>query len=241
MTPEETAVGSAQTVSRLTSNFMIDMDTFVFAATKGFEDIDFYFAGRGGPLGEVDADVVTAALTFFNPETVRKAWENSAGVMSRAEAASTFAGCASTWADGHLADDALDWSQLGDLATQVVDAASPASAPLFAAWRTLPVPEDPKHRAVHQLNALRELRMARHGAAVVASGIDVADAVQHNTPYMMGIYGWPERELDADLGTRWDQAEALTNVATAADYAVLSEADAEQFVTLCLAANAAID
>jgi hypothetical protein len=87
---------------------------------------------------------------------------------------------------------------------------------------------------------LRELRMARHGAAVVATGLDVSDAVQHKTPWMMGIYGWPEREQPPEVAERWAQAEALTNRSTGADYAMLEGADAEDFVRLSTAANDAI-
>ncbi|OWY59045.1 hypothetical protein B7486_76695, partial [cyanobacterium TDX16] len=117
---------------------------------------------------------------------------------------------------------------------------SPAAAPIFAGWRELDVPKDDKHRAVHHLNGLRELRMARHGAAVVATGLDVADAVQHKTPWMMGIFGWPERELPAEVAERWAQAEALTNQSTAADYAVLDGDAGEDFVRLSAAAYDAI-
>jgi hypothetical protein len=190
-------------------------------------------------LGEVPADVVAASITFFNPDTVRAGWEGSADVMSRADAAAVFAGCARTWADGHLADD-VDWATLAELTDKVVGNASPAGAPVFAGWRELEVPTDPKHRAVHQLNALRELRMARHASAVVASGIDVGDAVRHRTPQMVGIFGWADQPVAEDVPARWEEAEALTNRATAGDYAVLDDAEAEQFVALCQAASSAV-
>jgi hypothetical protein len=241
MSPDEIAAATAPTVSRLTSAFMVDWDTFGYAGELGFQDIDFYFGGRLGVLGDVPGDVAVAAITFFAPETVVAAWDGAGKVMSRDAAAAAFAGQAYVWSDKHLADDAVDWARLADLATVVVDGASPASAPIFAGWRTLPVPMgNEKHRAIHQLNGLRELRMARHGAAVVAHGIAVQDAVQHKTPYMMSIYGWPERDLPDDIGVRWDQAEALTNRATGVDYAVLDAADAEDLVRLCAEATAAV-
>lgn len=239
MTPDETAAGTASAVSNLTSAFMLDMDTYAFAGEQGFNGIDFYFAGRGGVLGDVPADVVAASLAFFHPDTVAAGWEGSASVMSRADAAAAFAGCACTWADAHLGDD-VDWTRLGDVADVVIAAASPAAAPVFAGWRALPVPDNPKHRAVHQLNALRELRMARHAAAVVASGIDVGDAVRHRTPYMVGIFGWEERAVPDDVPARWDGAEALTTTATAHDYAVLDETQAQDLVRLCQAATASV-
>ena len=144
--------------------------------------MDFYGAGRGGVLGEVSADVVTAALVFFNPTVVEGAWEGSREVMPRAASAELFAGCLVTWAGAHLDDD-VDWARLAELAGKVVDNASIGGAPVFAGWRPLPVPR-PKAAALHQLNALRELRMARHGAAVTAVGLDVGAAVCHASPHM---------------------------------------------------------
>lgn len=241
MTPHDTAQATAIPVSRLTSNFMLDPETFTWAAEQGFQNIDFYFGGRLGVLGDVPADVAAAAITFFEPGVVAAGWEGSRAVMAPADAAVAFADQAYRWADEHLPDDAVDWVRLADLAGTVVDAASPAAAPIFAGWRGLDVPEgDAKHRAVHHLNGLRELRMARHGAAVVATGLDVADAVQHKTPWMMGIFGWPEREVSDEVAVRWEQAEALTDQATAVDYAVLDGTDAEDFVRLADAAYGAI-
>src|SRR5215203_3481414 len=155
------------TVTGLSSNFMLDGATYALGGEAGFNVMDFYAAGRAGVLGEVPADVVAAALVFFNPTVIEGAWEGSRAVMPRAAAAELFAGCLVSWADAHLGDD-VDWARLAELAGRVVDAASVAGAPVFAGWRRMPVPAGPKAAALHQLNGLRELRMARHGAAVTA-------------------------------------------------------------------------
>ena len=72
MTPEETAAACAPAVSGLAANFMLDPATYAAGAEAGFAGLDFYAAGRGGVLGHVDADEVTAAFTFFEPGTVRR-------------------------------------------------------------------------------------------------------------------------------------------------------------------------
>jgi len=55
----------------------------------------YYLAGRGGVLGDVDADVAQAALGFFEPSMVRKTWEAGVGVEgARASAARYGAACA---------------------------------------------------------------------------------------------------------------------------------------------------
>lgn len=239
MTGETTAEASAAAVSGMGSGFLLDPATYMAGAAQGFTGLDFYFAGRAGVLGEVDADLASAALVFFSPETVRTNWEQGAGVMPRVEASQALADCCATWADAHLADD-VDWDRLAELAGKVVASAPAAGAPLFAGWRRLPLPEDPKQRALHQMNVLRELRMSRHGAAVVAVGLDVADAVRHRSPAMLGIFGWPEASLPDGFAARWDDAERFTNVGSARDYAVLDDTEAADFVRLSEAALAAM-
>ena len=227
-------------VSGISANFMLDGATYAVGGDAGFNGMDFYGAGRGGVLGDVSADVVTAALVFFNPTVVEGAWEGSRDVMSRPAAAQLFAGCLVTWADAHLGDD-VDWARLAELAGKIVDTAPIAGAPVFAGWKALPVPTDPKAAAVHHLNALRELRMARHGAAVTALGLDVGAAVCHASPGMAPIFGWEGTEVGPEVPAVWDEAEALTNRATEHDYAVFDDAEAEEFAALCEAATAAVN
>ena len=117
MTPEETAAAAASATSTLTSRFMLDGETYKKGAELGFEGISFYAAGRGGVLGDVDADVVAAAFFFFNPETVRSAWDASAKVLPRHEAAAAFAECGYEWGRSHFPDD-LDAGRLAELAGQ---------------------------------------------------------------------------------------------------------------------------
>ena len=226
-------------VTGMSSNFMLDGATYAVGGDAGFNGMDFYGAGRAGVLGEVSADVVAAALVFFNPAVVEAAWEGSRDVMPRAASAELFAGCLATWADAHLGDD-VDWARLAELAGKIVDTASIGGAPLFAGWKALPVPTAPKAAAVHQLNALRELRMARHGAAVTALGLDVGAVVCHASPGMAPIFGWDGTAIPDDLPAKWDEAEVLTNQATEHDYAALSAQEADEFAALCEAAVAAV-
>ena len=234
------AAETAATVSGLSAGFILDPATYVHGAEQGYDGLDFYFAGRAGVLGEVDADVVVAALVFFHPDVVHAAWAGGAPVMQRGKAAVAFAGCGARWADEHLADD-VDWPRLAELAGKVVRGASPAGAPLFAGWRRLAAPADPKQAALHHLNGLRELRMARHAAAVVVSGLDVGDAVRHRSPGMAtGIFGWKDVPVDPGFAERWAAAEHLTDVASARDYDVLDATEAADFVRLAAAARAAV-
>ena len=229
---EQAARDCAAAVSGLAAAFMLDGATYARGGALGFNGIDFYAAGRGGVLGDVDADVVAAGFVFFNPQTVRNAWEAAGAVMPRAQAAAEFAACGHAWAEAHLSDD-LDVARLGELAGRVAAAASPAGAPVFAGWRALAVPASPKAAALHQCNALRELRMARHGSAVIVSGIAPADAVRHRSPQMVGAFGW-EGEVGVPDAVKvgWDAAEDATNRRFGADLEALDDAAQAELVAL---------
>jgi hypothetical protein len=237
---ETAAAASATPVSMIGSFFMLDGATYATAAALGFAGMDFYFAGRGGVLGSVAPDVVAAALVFFNPDVVRTNWESSAAVKPRDEAARDWAGCCAAWADAHVPDD-YDGARLTELAGRVVSSASPAAAPVFAGWRALPEPEDPRQLLIHRFNALRELRMARHGAAVVAHGVSVADAVRYKSPHMAGLFGWDGGVTDtAAVEAPWKAAEAATNKAVGQDLACLNAAERAAFVELSAELLAAV-
>jgi hypothetical protein len=239
MTPEEAAVASADAVSSLTSRFMLDMATYQYGASLGFDGMSFYTAGRGGVLGDVDAEIVTEAFVFFHPDQVRSNWESSADVMSRDKAAVEFANVAAKWAEDHLPDD-LDAATLASLAQKVAAAADATDAAVFAGWRQLTPPSSAKAAAVFHMNALRELRFARHGKAVLAQGIAPEAALWHRQPHMGPIFGWGDPvESSADLAAAWTTAEDETNAAMADALRVLSSDELDSFVTLANAANAA--
>ena len=225
---------TARAVHDVGAKFMLDMDMYVDAASLGYDGIAFYFAGRGGVLGEVDHDVVFEAFTFFPAETVQKGWESSASVEDRAASAKRFASYAARWATANIPDGTGDLTRLAELCGAVIDAADATSAPVFAGWRDLEEPEGERELVVHRMNALRELRAARHGAAVRAVGIEPVDAFMIRTPYLAAIFGWPEPTGEPDEATkaRWAEAEELTDQAFARDLAVLSDEELDELCAL---------
>ena len=236
MTPDETATAVASATAALTSRFMLDGATYARGAELGFEGMAFYAAGRGGVLGDVDADVVAAAFVFFSPDTVRAGWDSSAKVAPRHEAAAAFAECCHEWGRSRLPDD-LDAARLATLAGSIAAAASPAGAPVFAGWRALPVPTDAKAAAVHHMNSLRELRMAKHAVAVLAEGISAGDAVRMNTPHMAPLFGWTEPLADDAPTADWEAIEVKTNQLCAPIYLALTEDERAEFAALANAAS----
>ncbi|MFN8018445.1 MAG: hypothetical protein U0P45_10005 [Acidimicrobiales bacterium] len=242
MEPLEAAIASGDSVNGLGSHFMLDMGTYAYGNELGFAGMDFYIGGRGGPLGDVPGGVVAAAFVFLAPTFVAESWKRAGEVMPRAKAAAEFAGVGHRWAEDRLPDD-IDAGRLADLAGTMIAAASPACAPLFAGWIAMSEPsrDRPKALALHRINALRELRGAMHGAAVIAQGIHPQAAVARRTPFMLGIFGWPEPHPDGgDVRDDWKAAQAATERAMAPAYEALTPAERGEFVELVNAAQSAI-
>jgi hypothetical protein len=232
MTPEQAAHESRNAIVHTTSGFMFDAGFYAHGASLGFDEIDIYFAGRGGLLGDVPADVVAAALVFFAPDKVAAAWERSSGVMSRREAALELAGQCHRWAIEHLGGD-VDWNRCSELLGRIVASASVAGAPLFAGWRLLPEPDDPRALTLHRMNALRELRGGLHGAAVLTVGLTPLEAISVASPQLVGIFGYDEAIADtAPLAERWKLAEARTDRMAGRSYAVLDADERQELVDL---------
>lgn len=227
----QATIATADAVSAVGSHFMLAGDTYKAGAELGFAGLDFYVRGRGGVLGEVDADVVTAALAFFAPGHVRTQWETGRAVMPAVEAAGAFAAAAHAWAERHVPDE-LDSVRLAELAGRVVAGANVACAPVFAGWRALGAPTDPKQAALHHLNALRELRFALHAAAVTTAGLTPLQAMSLRSPQMIPLFGWDGPVEVAGLEPVWQAAEERTNQAFAPALDGLSESEREELVEL---------
>ncbi len=225
------ATATAAAVTQIGSHFMVAGATYQRGAALGFGGLDFYVTGRGGVLGDVDSDVVCAAFLFFEPTGLRAMWDQGRAVMPPAQAAGEFATCCHHWAEEHV-PDGLDVARLGDLAGKVISEARPAGAALFAGWRALAVPADPKARAVHQMNALRELRGGLHNATVIAAGLSPLQALSLKSPGMAPLFGWTELAEVDGLAATWDRAEANTNRAIAHAYEGLDETERTEFAEL---------
>lgn len=240
--PTEAARVSAQAIHDLGATFMLDPQTYVVGAELGYEGTGFYFGGRGGVLGDVSAVEVAEAFIFFPLETTTTNWEAAAKIESRDASARRFAEVAHQWARTHLAEGAVDYDRLGALAGKIIAAADGSNAPVFAGWRRLDEPSGSRELALHRINALRELRAARHGDAVKEVGLAPVDAFMVKTPYMAPIFGWatPEGPPSEEHKALWDRAEDLTNEYFGRDLAVLDPAELTEFCDLANAAFAAM-
>lgn len=245
MTPAEAASSVGRPIGLIGSRFMFDPSTYGTAAADGYSGLDFYFAGRCGVLGDVDADVVIAALGFFESANVRALWDQGRAVAGAAGAATRFGDACARWGRDHFGDD-VEYAELNLLAERIIAAAPVAGLPLFAGWRAMPIADDTKGGTCQRLNVLRELRGGAHLIAVVASGLTPFEAVLAKGGVANAqLFAYPEpypdvEELTARVTGAMEAAEQLTDRLVAPAFATLDDSERVRFVDLVHATRAAL-
>lgn len=219
---------------------MLDDATVAHGAELGMDQpLSFWLHGRAGVLGDVDADVVAAAVGFVAPGMVRTLWEDNAprGVTPR-DRAREYATCAGRWADRVWADvPTTDLDRVTELTARVVMLADASIGVLFAGWRRIELPPSPAGAAAVALNALRELRGGAHLIAVHAVGLGPHGAIMStDDPVRGGVagatrFGWPEPHPVGDPEHRAN-AEMLTTLIASHAYDRLGEAERTELVEL---------
>ncbi|APE35180.1 hypothetical protein BOX37_15870 [Nocardia mangyaensis] len=238
-----TAAAVKQQVLELGGAFMLSREARQFGTDTGVPGFHgAYTRGRGGVLGEVDADVVTAAFGFFEPACVRAAWESVP--LPADKAAAAYLNACQEFGRRKLA--AFEQSdRLAELLGRVVAAASPVAVPLFAGWRAMPVAEDGRGAVLQLTHVLRELRGGLHLLAVTAQGLTplqsvlIAGSPVSNGPNQARLLGWnePFETITDDQRARWTAAEAVTDALIAPCFEVLDADESAELVTLMTAAH----
>lgn len=241
MTPLAAAGALARPINRFGSKFMFDPATYVKGGEHGFSGLDFYITGRCGVLGDTDANVVNAALGFFDHTMVSTLWDQGRAVSTPAAAASLFAEVCADYGRDHFGAD-IDYRRLAELTRQVVSAAPIAAMSLFAGWREMPVPDDAKGAAAHLMNVLRELRGGAHLVAVVSSGLSPLEAVLCNGGIPNAqLFGHSDPYPDvANLDELLADAEQTTDEICALALTTLSDEERDQLVELVTTAYAGL-
>ncbi|MET0146798.1 MAG: MarR family transcriptional regulator [Ilumatobacteraceae bacterium] len=145
----------------------------------GFTDYwDTYFAGRAAPLGLTAAEVVDALFYNFAPGEVArhipKVWSTTtpeAALAARQE------GCAKALRrilGEHV--DSPAFARAGDLLLTAATSAPYEGRPMYAALRSLPIPDDVVARIFHAASLLREHRGDGHIAALMIEGVGGLEA-----------------------------------------------------------------
>jgi hypothetical protein len=235
LSSKETAAAVSRTIYNLGATWMLDDEVARHGKRHGHgEGLQFYFAGRGGVLGDVDAGVVTAAMGFWEPGLVRSMWDVGVAVAGAREAARQYAQVCAEWGDRHLAGF-HGGERLVELAEQLVDAADIAGLPLFAGWRAMPRPASGPARLVHLIHVLREMRGGMHLVAVTAAGLSPLQAIlASDGEGRAGFFGWGGDFPDVSrLIDRRREAEDDTDRLAAAVYErALSPSERAEFADL---------
>jgi hypothetical protein len=145
----------------------------------GFTDFwDTYFAGRAAPLGIVPAEVVDALFYNFAPGEVArhipKVWHTT---TPEAAIATRQQGCAAALRSilGELVDTP-EFERTADLLVAAATSAPVEGRPMYAALRSIPIPEDLVERLFHAASLLREHRGDGHIAALMVENIGGLEA-----------------------------------------------------------------
>lgn len=201
----------------------------------------YYVAGRGGVLGDVDADVVASAFGFFAPSLVRTMWERGVAVEGARAAARRYGDACAAFGRTRL-EGFAQVESLAALAGRVALGVDAAGLALFAGWRSEPLPDDAAGRAYFLLHVLRELRGSVHLVAVLASGLSPRDAVlATNGEEGAQRFGWEAPFPSVDRSAK-DSAERLTDdIMTRLCTSVLDDAGLARLATLVRDAQAHVD
>jgi hypothetical protein len=206
----------------------------------GLDGFRWYFIGRGGVLGDVEAPVVASAFGYFNPGLVDKMWSGARDKIAPRDAGRSYLACA------HDLGRAKFGSVEGlgafcEAAEAVLANAEPAALSLFAGLNAEPRADDLPARAMQLVATLRELRGSVHLVAVVASGVSVRAAHQIRRPDMVKGFGW-DGEIavtDADQA-KLAAADRLTDELMSRIWSVLDDSAAAHVVTTVTALQAAL-
>ena len=236
----ETVRAADAIVHDIGSKWMLDPAVSAHGKELGYGNpFAFYFAGRGGVLGDVDGSVVWSALGFFDAGVVRAMWDEGVAVAGAREAARRYARACTAWGEEHVPDD----PRLCELAERVADEADGSGLPLFCGWRAEPLPERGPGRLTQVLHVLRELRGGQHLVATTAAGLSPLEAVLvHEGEGKARFCGWQGDLPDcAHLGPRRTEAEEITDRLSAAVYErALSPAERAEFAALVQKAGSAV-
>lgn len=230
MDPREVMQATAGKIGDIGAAFYFAPDTLQRGKDVGLDGFRFYFLGRGGVLGDVEAGVIRAAFGYFEPGLVEKVWSSAKAIMAPREAARLYISCAhdlgrATFSGLDGLDDAVE------AAATVIAAVEGASLPLFEAVRCEPVPADAPAAAMHQAMVLRELRGSVHLLANTACGLESRHAHGIKRPDAFKMFGYEaEIEVTDDDRAKWLRAEQLTDEILAPAYDHLTTEQAKSLI-----------
>ena len=245
LTAQEAINQVAPIIGDLGSKFMLDKATMDAATEAGYgHPFALYFLGRGGVLGDVDADVIVAAFAFFEPGMVRTMWDMARQTADVDAAVKQYAGLCAKYGETHLgAIKGLE--QFNELAEKVIDSVDVSGLSLFAGWRKVARPSNPAARAYQNIHVMREWRGSAHICAVAAAGVTPQQAIITGAPNAeAGVataqaFGWAGDCGDlSHLAKTREAIEQATTAMQVPAFSALSGSELAEFVELVQAIKA---
>lgn len=248
LTSRDTVDQTKATIGELGSRYMLHPETMAIGTEAKYPNgFAWYMAGRGGVLGDVDADVVYAAFGFFGPGLIRKMWEAGIAVESPRAAGSRYAGACAEFGRRRL-QGVEGLGRFNELAGRVLESVDASGLPLFAALRRETAPADAPALAYWNIALLREWRGSEHVVAVRAAGLTPGQAVLSDHDDIekgreqTKTRGFGENVSEpSDLSDRRRRAEEITSELQAPGYDVLTPAERSEFVSLVAVLKEALD
>ncbi len=240
MTPSELVQAACPKIGSLGGAFYFNGATLARGKELGLDGFRFYFLGRGGVLGDVEAPVVESAFGYFAPGLVAKIWTTAKEKMAPRDAAREYMACLHAFARAKFSGIA-DLDAFCAAAEAVNGATSYAAMPLYAGFSAEPLADDLPARALQLVSGLREYRGGAHLAAIRTLNLDPAVAHAIKRPDDVATFGYAEApaitDNDRALHT---EAEKLTDAMVLAAYSAVDEAGAATLVAGLEAMEAAV-
>jgi hypothetical protein len=242
MTPQELVAAACPRIGKIGPTFYFAPETAAQGEKLGLDVFEFYFLGRGGVLGDVEARVVTSAFGYFKPQLVEAMWNTGRAKISPRDAGRAFLECCREWGRARFSHlEGLE--AFCEAAGAVNAAADPIGLTLYAGISAEPLEDDLPGRAMQLVTVLRELRGSAHLLAVLAC--DVRPVVAHyvRRPDFFGIFGWSDEDVPvvtAEDHAALDAADELTDHLVLPAYSVVDDAGAEALLSGLVAMEAAL-
>jgi hypothetical protein len=242
----EAADQLAEPIRDIGGRWMLHLETIGHCRDLGYRNgFIYYVVGRGGVLGNCDADVVTAAFGFFAPSLVRTMWEGGVDVEGPRQASLRYGASCAAFGSKRLAGFA-NAGRYCELASKIVNGTDLSGMSLFAAWKNEPLPgDDVAGHAYFLTHVLRELRGSAHIIGVAATGLSPMQAVLCGPDGAAHAkqFGWGDEfpKVDHLAPQRQRAEEVTTEICTMALDSTLTPAERGEFVGLVTEMNGLLD
>jgi hypothetical protein len=184
---------TSETVHELGGAYCFTDATAARGERLGLDVFMFYCLGRGGVLGDVDAETVSDAFVWFKPSLIATWWDEGRAIANPTDVAVAYLDAAREYARRTFAESQV-LGAFAAAAERVVVAAPSGRWALVDGYRRFELPADVVARAFQLLIVLRELRGGAYAESVRALDISPAESHYLNSADAFELYGYESDE-----------------------------------------------